>query len=302
MSTDGSLTMVTTDPRVADRATEAAIQEVQRVEELMSTFRPESEISRVNRSAGGEPVAVSAPTAEVVRAALRMAETTDGAFDVTYAPLGAAWRKAVQQGREPTEQELEAARALVGTDKVTLTAENRISLAQPGMEVDLGGIAKGYAIDRAARALQEAGVSGGIVDVGHDLRLFGTPEDGGKWRVGVHRPPGVEREFILEVGDCAVTTSGDYARGFHLGNKWYSHIIDPRTGRPATDVTSVTVVGPDATRADALATALSVMGPDEGLALVEGLDEFECLFMTRMQDDTVQFRMSRGFKNLLLEE
>jgi thiamine biosynthesis lipoprotein len=170
------------------------------------------------------------------------------------------------------------------------------------MEVDLGGIAKGYAIDRAAEALQQAGASGGIVDVGHDLRLFGTPEHGGKWRVGVHRPPGVTREFILEVGPCAVTTSGDYARGFLIDNKWFSHIIDPRTGRPATDVTSVTVVGPDATSADAMATALSVMGPEEGLALVEGLREFECLFMTRMPHGSVEFQMSSGFDSLLLEE
>jgi thiamine biosynthesis lipoprotein len=167
------------------------------------------------------------------------------------------------------------------------------------MEVDLGGIAKGYAIDAAAEALQAAGASSGLVDIGGDLRLFGSPSGGGKWRVEVRRPRGVEEAIILKLDPCAVTTSGDYARWFPVAGKHYSHIVDPCTGWPVPDVPSVTVVAPDATTADALATGLSVMGAAKGVALVDALPGVECMMMTRGPDGSVTRHLSRGFQDLI---
>jgi thiamine biosynthesis lipoprotein len=168
-----------------------------------------------------------------------------------------------------------------------------------GMEVDLGGIAKGYAIDLAAAALQEAGASAGIVDVGGDLRLFGTPEASGKWRIRIQQPPGVEEEWTLDLPACAVATSGDYARWFSIGDERLSHIVDPRTGYPVAGMGSVTVTAPDAMTADALTTALSVMGAEAGVKLVDSLPDVECMMVTEDAAGSARTHMSAGFPRML---
>lgn len=302
MGTDARLVAVAQEADTAQAAFEQATDRMSLVEELMSTYLPTSEVSRLNAVGADTPVLVSPMTLEVFRAAVEMSKMTGGAFDVTYAPLRTVWRTAATAGQLPTDAIVAAALARVGTDKLTITQDGHVSLAAAGMEVDLGGIAKGYAIDMAVKALQENGIRSGIVDIGHDLRLFGERPGGGKWRVGVYRPPGVTDDIVLEVGPCAVTTSGDYARGFDVAGEWYSHIIDPRTGWPVKDVTSVTVIGPDAITADAMATALSVAGAKEGIALVESLPDFECLFMTRAADDEVRVDMSSGFRDYIAED
>lgn len=298
MGTDARFQVVAGSARQAADMFRPAIEQVRRVERLMSTYLPESEISRLNAHGSQEAVGLSPDVLHVLHKAVEASELTGGAFDVTYAPLRTLWRAAERQNRMPGPEAMDQALAAVGYDKIVFE-DGRVRFAAPGMEVDLGGIAKGYAIDLAAAALQEAGAEAGIVDVGGDLRLFGAPEPGGRWRVAVRRPPGVNKEFVLGVPACAVTTSGDYARWFEVEGQHLSHIIDPRTGRSVAHMTSVTLVAPDATTADALATGVSVMGAQAGLALVDSLPDVECMIMERLQDGPTQVHMSGGFSDLL---
>jgi thiamine biosynthesis lipoprotein len=300
MGTQGRFDVLCPSARAAQRMFQSALARVQRVEQLMSTYRPDSEVSVLNRDGAAGPVALSPETMVVMRAAVAMSELTGGAFDVTYAPLRTLWRGAVRENREPGQAALDGALAAVGWRKLQLTDSSaRFTVA--GMEVDLGGIAKGYAIDLAAEALQEQGAEGGIVDIGGDLRLFGRGSAQGKWRVLVRRPPGVEEEYILVVGACSVTTSGDYERWFRIGERRFSHIVDPRTGRPVARVPSVTVVAPDATMADGLATAISVLGAEKGVELADSLDGVECMVMEWTGESGLRVHMSAGFAGLLEE-
>ncbi|MCK4283994.1 MAG: FAD:protein FMN transferase [Candidatus Brocadiae bacterium] len=298
VGTDARLEAVARSKSHARRMFQQAVEQMRMVELRMSTYRRESEVSRLNATGSQHPVELSEHTLRVLRKAVEMSKLTGGAFDVTYAPLRTLWRRAQQEGRLPGADAIEEALAAVGHTKL-IFEESRVGFAVPGMEVDLGGVAKGYAVDLATEALQAGGAEAGFVDIGGDLRFFGLPAPGQRWRVAVRSPPGVQETFTLSVPACAVTTSGDYARSFQVGDRRLSHIVDPRTGWPVANMPSVTLVAPDATTADALATAVSVMGPEEGLKLVDSLPEVECMIMARGQDDIVRTHMSQGFASLL---
>lgn len=300
MGTSARLEVKAADADAARRMFAGAVERIVRVERLMSTYRPDSEVSALNRLGAERPVALSEDTMRVVKAALEMSRLSGGAFDVTYAPLRTLWRAAQREGRLPREEQVQQARRAVGCDKLLLDGKTA-RFAAPGMEVDLGGIAKGYAVDAAVEALRAAGAQAGLVDLGGDLRFFGAPGPGARWLVEVRKPPGVEADWVLAVPACAVTTSGDYERWFSVEGRHYSHIVDPRTGWPVAGVPSVTVVAPDATTADGLATAVSVLGAREGIRLVDSLPETECMIMTLQADGSVRTDMSAGFSRLVEE-
>ncbi len=250
--------------REALSAAEAALRQV---ESRMSSWLETSEIGRLNRAGAGEEIPLSPSTRTVLTAARDLWRTTAGAFDVTLRPLIELWREAGETDRTPGPEAVAAARAASHWDLIEIL-QTSVRKADRSVQVDLGGIAKGYGIDRAIEAMQGTGAIGGMVDVGGDLRLWGTSPQAGLWPVEVRDPFGgpepVER-FDLAAG--AVCTSGDYARYTVIEGRRFSHIIDPRTGRPAADAASVTVIGPDAMTADSWATALSVLGAG-GLELV----------------------------------
>jgi thiamine biosynthesis lipoprotein len=300
LGTDVHMEVAAADAADARRMFVAARSEIQRAEALMSVFREDSEVSRLNREGAAGPVALSESTMAVLRASIEFSELSGGAFDVTYAPLRRLWRNAAAQQTLPTPEDIARCRETVGHRNLLLE-DGKARFARPGVEVDLGGIAKGYTIDLAADALVAAGARSGLVDIGGDMRLLGKPQNRDQWRVQLRDPPGVMESLIMQVPACAVTTSGDYERGFRVGEQWFSHIVDPRTGRPVLNVPSVTVVAPDATSADALATALNVLGPEQGLPVVESLDAVECLMMVRSPEGDVTRHMSNGFASLISE-
>ena len=272
----------------------AARERIDAVNLMMSTYTPDSELSRLNSQGEAQ---MSEGTLAVLRKAEEVSRLSGGAFDVTYAPLRRLWRRAVA-GEPPTEEALQEARKAVGYERLKVEGQT-VRLGAPGMEVDLGGIAKGYAIDQAAEALQTAGATSGIVDVGGDLRMFGLPEGKAAWGVAVSMPPGVKQKLLLHVPPCGVATTTDYVNGFRVGDKLLSHIIDPRTGRPVANMASVTVVAPDATTADALAVAATVMGWPKGMELIESQPGAECLMFVRKADGTLEQHQSKGFGALL---
>jgi thiamine biosynthesis lipoprotein len=279
---------------------EGALREAERalrsVEAKMSVWLADSEISRFNASAVGKEVPLSPESLDVLRAAKQAAAETQGAFDVTCQPVIALWREAGRQNRLPTESQRNAARATSNWKLIEIAGNGALKRA-PGASVDLGGIAKGYAIDRAIRALAEAGVAGAMVDVGGDVACFGQQASGRDWSVDVKNPFGPGNLARLHLPDGAVATSGNYARYEEIAGKRYSHIIDPRAGRPAEAAESATVVAPTATVADVWATTLGVLGP-EGLHQLPG--DVEALMVIGSAED-YQILSTAGFPDLLRE-
>ena len=303
MGTQTQMSAVVPGPRRAlgERALGEAEQVLRDVEAKMSTWLADSELSRFNAAGGGREMALSPETMEVLRAARRLAGETHGAFDVTVRPIIDLWKQAGKNRRVPTDAALAAARKASTWWQIELRSGGAVKHAATA-SVDLGGIAKGYAIDRAAEAMAKAGVRGGLVDVGGDIRCFGRRADGGKWRVGIRDPfdPHAPDLFaVVGIRAGAACTSGNYFRFTEIAGRRYSHIYDPRTGRPADAAPSVTVVAPTAMTADAWATALSVLGPD-GLQYLPPDGGIEAMLVIVGPDDW-RVHFTDGFRALLLE-
>jgi thiamine biosynthesis lipoprotein len=262
-------------------ATGAAFDEIRRIDRLLSTYKEDSEISDVNRRAASEPVTVGAAFWEVALASRRYHELSDGCFDPTIRPLMKTWGFTRREGRVPTDEELAQALPLVDFGKVTLDeAARSIALGREGMALDFGGIAKGYAVDRAVKELKERGVNSAIIDAAGNFYALGTPNGRERWRAGVRHP--LRRNEIiatLPVADRGVATSGNYERFFEIDGSKYCHIMDPRTGRPVEGMLSATVVAETAMAADALSTAVFVLGGEKGMALIESLSGVEAMLI-----------------------
>ena len=245
-----------------------------RVNELMSTWDPASELSRFNRFASTRPFPVAPETLEVFRVAREVSDLTGGAFDVTVGPLVIAWGfgSTARVPAEPPAAELGVLRERVGYRQVEIDESGSLSKRHPETECDLSAIAKGYGVDEVARALVELGQHDFLVEVGGELRAMGERGPDRPWRVAIERPEAAARSpfGVVELKNTSMASSGDYRNYFEQDGVRLSHLIDPRTGRPiAHALASVTVVHADAVRADALATGLSVLGPEAGLALAE---------------------------------
>jgi thiamine biosynthesis lipoprotein len=276
----------------AEAAIEAAFEEVARIEDRLSEWREGSDISAVNREAGRRSVTVGPELFEVVERSLEMRERTGGAFDITFAGCGRLW--AFRPPRVPDAEEIARCLPRVGGEVVLDAGRSTVFLPHAEARIGIAGIGKGYGVDRAAEVLEAHGITDYIVDGGGDIRLAGRKGDL-PWSVGIAHPrrPG-QLYAAVELGQGAVVTSGDYQKFFQQDGVRYHHILDPRTGRPARLAAAVTVVAPDATRADALATGLFVMGPEAGLALVETLPGVEALFF----GPDLEVHRSSGFPEL----
>lgn len=261
----------------AEEALEAAERELRRLDALLSTGSPDSEVSRLN-AAGRGPV--SEDTARLLSAARDAWAETGGLFDCTIYPLMELWGFPTRDYRVPAESELTRALSLVDGSRVRLADGEAVLGA--GQKIDLGGIAKGYAARRAIECFQAHGVRAGIVSLGGNVQTLGSRPDGTPWQVGVRDPSGGPDDAlaVLSAGDLAAVTSGGYERKFEVDGHVYPHILDPRTGRPAeTGLLSVTVVCADGTRADALSTALYVMGLDGAVQFWRGHEGFELVLL-----------------------
>jgi len=293
MGTRFEIQVVTDDTAAGREAIEAAYDEIDRVEQLLSEWRETSEISEVNRQAGRAAVVVGPDLFTVVERSMGISEITHGAFDVTFAGCGSIW--SIRERRIPTDREIE--RCLVHVDYRRMELDpvgSTIFLPTEPMRIGIAGIGKGYGVDRAAEVLEAHGVDDYIVDGGGDIRLAGSNVDR-PWIVGIADP---RREgqlhATLEPGRGAIVTSGDYQRYFETDGVRYHHILDPTTGRPARGSVAVTVVASTATDADALATGLFVLGPERAIEAVEQLPEVEALIFG---PDLVVLRSS-GFPDI----
>lgn len=289
----------------AKSAADAAFARIDEVSALMSSYVPDSELSGINRAAG-KPVRVSPKTLSVIEEAITVGGLTNGALDITIGPLRRLWKAAGKSNILPTPAEIAEARRHVGYKKIlTDPVANTVRLSDPSMEINLGGIAKGFAVDEAIVALRERGIRSALVDAGGDLYALGTRGDGKLWRVGVQNPrrPRDSSDFpsILAVQDVAVATSGNYQQFVTIEGRRYSHIIDPSTGRPVAKVPSATVIAPTCTRADALATATSVLDVSESLRIVDADPNVEAMLITT-DGGRFSFHRSAGFSKYEIDE
>jgi thiamine biosynthesis lipoprotein len=255
-----------------------AVAEIHRLELLMTTWREDSEVSRINAAAGKAGVTVSPETLAVIEKSVWMSGRSEGVFDITFEAMHGLWK--FDQDLEekiPPRAAVEAARRLIDYRRIKIDHQaSTVMLERPGMRMSLGGIAKGYAVDAAARVLRAEGLTAFLVQAGGDLYVRGKKPDGSRFRVGVRDPRGqgaTDYFALLEVEDHAFSTAGDYERGFVKDGRRFHHIIDPRTGFPATASRSVTIWASDAFTADAVDDAVFILGPEKGLRLVESLDD-----------------------------
>ncbi|BBO69555.1 FAD:protein FMN transferase [Desulfosarcina alkanivorans] len=269
----------------------------------MSTYDPGSEISRFNGiDSTSESFSPSNDFLNVLQVAAELHRLTNGAWDGTLDPLITLWgfgRKGTVD-RVPGDDDIDRALAHVGFGRIRLDPSGTIGKTDPAVTLDLASIAKGYGVDAIARLLGERGFSNFLVEIGGEVFARGRRKDGVPWRVGINRPDkGAALDDVyraVPLTDRAMATSGDYRIFFQVGDRTYSHILDPRSGRPVSSgVVSATVVAANCTVADGLATALMVMGPKEGLALVDRLAAVECLIVVRQPDGTLIDHPSSGF-------
>lgn len=264
------------DEKRLEKAVDAAFEEMARLEQLLSSHIASSEVSQLSQAQEG--LKLSPETLRLIEMGQEIARRSGGAFDMTLGRLKQLWDVESENPRIPADEAIAA--VLQGTGLTALKVEgDRVVKARPDLAVDLGGIAKGYAVDRAVEVLAEYGVVSATVNAGGDIRLLGD-KNGKPWRIGIQHPRRSDDLLVtLLLQDRAVVTSGDYERFFERDGVRYHHILDPVSGRPARLCRSVTVVAADAARADALATAAFVMGPESGMKLLEELPNVEGLIV-----------------------
>lgn len=274
--------------------------ELDRIEALMSTYRPESEVSRFNTHDSSEPFHLSSDTLAVVEAANAVSRASDGAFDITVRPLVSLWGfGAGAQVVAPSEAKIASARQRIGYERLTLQPE-KLSKSVGSLEIDLSAIAKGYAVDEVAALLSDHSIVHFLVEIGGELRVAGEKAPEVAWRLGIEQPSEQGRvvERVLELQDIGLATSGDYRNFYERDGVRISHTIDPRSGRPITHrLASVTVLHPQAMFADAWATALSVLGPEEGFQLAER-EGLAALFLVRTATSSFQSQQTRRFSEI----
>jgi thiamine biosynthesis lipoprotein len=283
---------------IAVDAFDAAFVEFDRLDARLSVWKEGSDVLRLNASAGRQPVSVSIDTLNVLKQAVQVGDWTGGKFDVTFGVLADVWKfDHDQDGRVPTPTEIAARLPFVDYRSIALDEEARTAfLTRAGVRVHLGGIGKGYAVDRAVALLRDRGLRDFMVQSGGDLYVSGRNE-GRPWRLGIRDPRGPADSVFatLDLTDSTFSTSGDYERFFMNGSIRYHHLLDPDRGAPARGTRSVTIVAKQAVLADALSTGVFVMGPDAGMALVERLPDVEAVIVTEQN----QVLVSSGLKGTL---
>lgn len=297
MGTYMAITVYASDEAAGKKAIAAAFDRVEQVEAVISTWRRKSDASKLIRAAGKPPIVIHPHLYALLARAIEVSEETGGAFDVTAGPLIQLWKRAHRIRRLPPDDVIAAARARVGYRYLRLILQGRkAQLTRKNMRIDLGAIGKGYSIDQAVAVLRAAGISAALVDAGGDIYALGAPPGRAGWLVGVRDPQQPSRILAkpLLVKDCAAATSGDYEQFVELDGRRFSHILDPRTGWPVEGVSSVTVIAPDATTADAYATAVSVLGPKAAVAFAEKRPHVELLILHKNGDKVARTRSS-GF-------
>ncbi len=275
------ITIVEQDSVAASTYIEMAVSEISRIEKLISSWDAQSETSLINKNAGIKPIRVSLELFELIERSLLISKLTDGAFDISSASMHKLWKFDGSMQELPSDEKLKESVKKIGYENVILNKEHQsVFLKHKGMRIGFGAIGKGYAADRAKALLMEKGVVAGIINASGDMNTWGKQANGEDWKVAITNPMNKKEAFaLLPISNGAVVSSGDYEKFIVFDGKRYSHIINPKTGYPATGIVSVTVFAQQAELADAFATSIFVMGTETGLNRVNQLSNVECIII-----------------------
>lgn len=275
------ITVVAKDSSEANSYIDLAVNEISRIENLISSWDLNSQTSEVNKNAGIKPVKVDKELFDLIQRSIAISNLTDGAFDISYASMDRIWKFDGSMTKMPSEEEITSSVSHVGYQNIELDEANiSVFLKLKGMKIGFGAIGKGYAADKAKSLLIEKGVISGIINASGDMTTWGKQTNGEDWKVAITNPLNKNKAFaLLPITDGAVVTSGNYEKYVNFNGKRYTHIIDPRTGYPSSGIISVTVFAPKAELADALSTSVFVMGKDVGLNRINQLPNIECIII-----------------------
>jgi FAD:protein FMN transferase len=263
----------------ANTAIDAVIAEMERIDRDMSTYKPDSEVSRVNASASNAPMKISNELFDLLSTAVEYSKITNGAFDITYASVGYMYD--FHAHKKPTEEQIKQALPAVNYKFIVLDPKNKtVFFSHKNVRIDLGGIGKGHSVDCGIAILQAHGITRALVTAGGDSRIIGD-RFGKPWIVSIRNPDNKDKTFTsLPLTDTAISTSGDYERYFEENGQRYHHIIDPHTGHSASKVRSATIIAPTATRTDGLSKTAFVLGPEEAMKIYNQLDDVDAILVT----------------------
>ena len=282
MGSKFQITVVANDSSVANKQIDLAIEEIERIEKLISEWQPHTQVSEVNRNAGIKPVKVDKELFELTKRALYYSKISNGAFDISTAALDKVWKFDGSMTEKPTEESIAKSIEHVGYQHIVLdSVHSTIFLQKSGMKIGFGSIGKGYAADKGRELMQKLGVQAGIVNASGDIATWGTQPNGKPWRIGINNP--FKRQHtakILKLKNSAVATSGSYEKYAEIDGVRYAHIINPKTGYPSTGLTSVTIYGPSSEFANALSTSIMVLGEKEGKKMAKKYPKYKFLFIT----------------------
>ena len=304
MGTTARIVAYATSSEAATAAVRKAFERIRELDSVLSDYQAESELSRLSHQSGGPPVKVGDDLFRVLLAAQCVASKSDGAFDVTAGPIIRLWRRARRQRALPDEDRLTAAIGLTGFHLLTLDEKRQTAqLAKPGMLLDLGGIAKGYAASEALKSMKQSGIERALVAMGGDIAVSNPPPGKKGWTIEIAALdlPGAPKPSPLLLHNAAVSTSGDAEQHLEIGGVRYSHIVNPKTGKALIGRRSVTVVAATGTDSDALATAVSVMIPEEGLKLVDSTPSAAALIVAQTDQGIRTWKSKRWGKQRWFE-
>ena len=288
------ITVVAKDSTIANAYIDDAISEITRIEKLISSWDADSQTSLVNKNAGIKPVKVDRELFDLIERAKQISKITDGAFDISFASVDKIWRFDGSMTRKPTEEEIANSVAKIGYQNIIMDYDNQtVFLKLPGMKIGFGAIGKGYAADKVRTMLKEKGVVAGIINASGDLTAWGHQPNGSDWMIGITNPLNKDKIFSwFPVVDAAVATSGNYEKFVEFDGVKYSHIIDPRTGYPATGLVSVTIFANSAELCDALATSIFITGTETGIDIINQINGVECIVV----DDQNKIHTSKNIQ------
>ncbi len=280
MGTLVEITVVHHNRQEADKAIKNAFEEMEQIEGLMSKFIKTSDVYRINENAGKDFVEVDDEVYHVIEESIRYSELSNGAFDITIGAVDSLW-DFEKENSIPSPDEISSNLHLVDYHNITLRDNRRIKLQKPGMMIDMGGVAKGYAVDKGIEVLKRFGIKNAIINAGGDLRAIGKKATNKPWHIGIQHPRDKTKILTtLDVENTSIATSGDYQKYFVVDNVRYHHILDPKTGGPAKGCQSVTIMANDAITADIVATVVFVKGPYKGMKFIESLKDIEGIIIS----------------------
>ena len=302
MGTFAEISVYSSDEKNTGKAIDAALDEIERMDSIMSNYKNKSELSILNKTAAKSPVQCSKELLDVIEQSLYYSKLSEGAFDITVSPIVALWGFFDEKVRIPSGKDIEKLLPAVSHENIVINKDDNqgigtVFFKNTKTQIDLGGIGKGYAVDKALNVIKKLGIYNACINLGGNIYVLGAPDGKDAWRIGIQHPRNKDEILgYLELINEATATSGDYERFIEIKGKRYSHIINPRTGQPVSGTIAVVIVAPTGTAVDALSTSVFVLGHERGLKLISKIPDADAMIAYEGKDGKIMIDMTPGFE------